>query len=759
MFIVNRKLALQYGSLLHDIGKVIYRSNANEFEKGTHSKLGWEYLNNFEEFKRKSIKESVRYHHYKELSQAKLDSNSLAYITYIADNIASGADRRDFVEEGDEENQNVGFKFDKFVPLNSIFNILNSQSLGVSKGQLPFVISEQAKYPKTSEIVYTSGNYTALKNEMDIDLRDRIKFDEKHFSSLLQWTESLWSTIPSSTNLNQLIDISLYDHSKITCAVASCIYDYLESHNITNYKEELFTPYSKTKDFYDKSAFLLTSLDMSGIQDFIFNISGSKALKSLRARSFYLEIMLEVIVDQLLESIELSRANLLYTGGGHAYLLLPNTSEVKKTIQDFDDDLREWFIKMFSTDLSVAIAYQECTGNDLMNNNNQYKQIWQSVSRKLSDKKAHKYSADDILKMNRTKSYGERECKECLRSDLELNEDGICPICDGIIRISNNLRDNDFFVVSNKGKLSLPFDLKLQVINREEVEELLNLQADIKIYSKNKAFIGPEVTTNLWMCDYDLASTDEETKKEGISSYVDREIGIHRLGVVRADIDNLGAAFINGIPDKYNSLSRTATFSRNLSMFFKYELNNLLEGAKITVIYSGGDDIFLIGAWDDVISKTIEVRNAFEKFTLNKLTFSAGIGIYPAKYPVSKMASETGDLEEAAKQNEKNQVALWTKNKVYKWEELEKGILNEKLEIIRGAFETTADHGRAFIYKIIELLREESQINIARLAYLLARSNINNHYSNAIFKWSRIEEDREQLITAFEYYVYQTREG
>ena len=51
-----------------------------------------------------------------------------------------------------------------------------------------------------------------------------------------------------------------------------------------------------------KRSFLLLSMDMSGIQDFIYNISGSKALKSLRSRSFYLEIMLEVIVDQLLEN-------------------------------------------------------------------------------------------------------------------------------------------------------------------------------------------------------------------------------------------------------------------------------------------------------------------------------------------------------------------------------------------------------------------------------------------------------------------------
>ena len=79
--------------------------------------------------------------------------------------------------------------------------------------------------------------------------------------------------------------ISLYDHSRITCAIASCIFDYLNENNIHNYKDELFTKYENTKAFYQKKLLLL-SMDMSGIQDFIYNISGSKTLKSLRSRSF-----------------------------------------------------------------------------------------------------------------------------------------------------------------------------------------------------------------------------------------------------------------------------------------------------------------------------------------------------------------------------------------------------------------------------------------------------------------------------------------
>ena len=41
---------------------------------------------------------------------------------------------------------------------------------------------------------------------------------------------------------------------------------------------------------------------------------------------------------------------------------------------------------------------------------------------------------------------------------------------------------------------------------------------------------------------------------------------------------------------------------------------------------------------------------------------SAGVGMFSGKYPVSKMAFETGLLEEAAKTDE-NQIALWVQEK------------------------------------------------------------------------------------------------
>lgn len=756
---MNKKTALMYGSLFHDIGKIVYRSNDHPFARGTHSKLGYQFLKQFDGFNQKDIIESVAYHHYKELVHANIADDSNAFITYIADNIASGIDRRGAIEEGTTEYEEKSFNFDRYTPLYSVFNIVNEDKKGKTNGKFKFNINTNVEYPAEDNVRYTSGQYTTLLKNMNEDLANKLKANHHHFPSLLQWTESLWQFVPSSTNKNELIDISLYDHSRITCAIATCIYDYLKEQNIDNYKQALFSNYNNTKEFYGKEAFLLLSMDMSGIQDFIYNISGSKALKSLRSRSFYLELMLEIIVDKFIEEIHVSRANLLYTGGGHAYLLIPNTEYVKHKLNEFNSELKEWFIEEFKTDLSVSIAYESCSGDDLMNTNGTYRDIWRNLSSKLSDMKSHKYNAEEIIRMNQTRSNGERECKECLRSDVEISNDGLCSTCEGIINISNDLRDKSFFIVSKSGKLKMPFNKYISVIDYDEAEYKAKQMDEIQIYSKNEPYIGVGISTNLWMCDYDFASKNVETREMGIGSYIQREEGIQRLGVVRADIDNLGATFISGISDKYNSISRTATLSRQLSLFFKFELNNILDNYQITAIYSGGDDLFLIGSWDDIIDASIKISNRFKSFTLGKLTLSAGVGMFPSKYPISKMAFETGILEEFAKTGDKNQIALWRDDKVMTWRELEDEVLDEKLSILKKGFLETDDHGKAFIYKILSLLRHDEKINIARLAYLLARSNMSGEFTTKIFEWSQNGEDKQQLITALEFYVYQIREA
>ena len=59
------------------------------------------------------------------------------------------------------------------------------------------------------------------------------------------------------------------------------------------------------------------------------------------------------------------------------------------------------------------------------------------------------------------------------------------------------------------------------------------------------------------------------------------------------------------------------------------------------IVYSGGDDVFLAGAWNEVIAVFMDLRKSLERFTQGTLTISGGIGVYPGF--ISDSCDGTGD--------------------------------------------------------------------------------------------------------------------
>ena len=282
-------------SLLHDIGKLIQRADN---EKTYHGEIGRDYLKNknFDE----EILEAVYCHHYKKLkNKSSFKNELLTYLVYEADNVSAEHDRRDNIDDIENEN-----KWDSKSALKTIFSYLN----GITNEQYAYPARDlnpknKIIYPlKKQDIFASQDKYQTLKQIIDDNLDKDITPN-----SLLELLESTMTYITSSTNSQENLDISLFDYSKITAAIASCLYQYFEEKNITNYKQELVENYDKEKKYYR-----LVSGDISGIQDFIYTISSKGALKSLRARSFYLEIMLEHIVDEILEANNLYRCFTLH---------------------------------------------------------------------------------------------------------------------------------------------------------------------------------------------------------------------------------------------------------------------------------------------------------------------------------------------------------------------------------------------------------------------------------------------------------------
>ena len=142
-------------------------------------------------------------------------------------------------------------------------------------------------------------------------------------NSCLEVLEQTASYIPLITADDDKSDISLYEHIKQSLAIGSCIFEYLSEKDMLQNQEKI---YNDSKEFYEEKSIMLYSMDFSGIQAFIYGQYGKEdVLKNLRARSFYLEILLENVIDELLAKLSLSRANLLYAGGGHDYFIFADT--------------------------------------------------------------------------------------------------------------------------------------------------------------------------------------------------------------------------------------------------------------------------------------------------------------------------------------------------------------------------------------------------------------------------------------------------
>ena len=317
------------GGLLHDIGKVIYRQGT---DRRKHSSSGFDFLKDDVGIEDAEILNCVRYHHADSIKNADILNDSIAYITYMADNIAAAADRR--------EMDSPDWGFEETIPLQSVFGILNgnSEDCYYMPGMLNAV--EGINFPQTEKIPYDEHFYNKVKANLQDNLKG-LEWNEKYISSLLECLEANLSFVPSSTNKAERSDISLYDHMKLTAAFSSCIYHYLLEKGVSDLKEVLF---SKGKDFYKEKAFILYSLDISGIQKFIYTIKSKNALKNLRARSFYIEILMEHMVDELLKVTAMTRANVLYSGGGHCYLILPNTKSAVKKAEECVSSINEYLI-------------------------------------------------------------------------------------------------------------------------------------------------------------------------------------------------------------------------------------------------------------------------------------------------------------------------------------------------------------------------------------------------------------------------------
>lgn len=825
---MKEKEILIKGALLHDIGKVCYRAMKKRIN---HSKLGGDFLEQYlklnEETER--LLNCVRYHHKDYLQKAKLDKNDLAYIVYEADNIASGMDRRE--NEGEEKG------FDPKLNLDSIFSVFYSDKEIQVANKYPLIykdINKAFNYPRKDISLATNSNYEALLNKIKSHFITK-DISQISINQLLQILEEGFSYVPSSTNRAEVCDISLYVHSKITSAVASCMKLYFDEQQIQDYKKYCFN--SGSKIFRNEKIYLLVSGDISGIQDFIYTIPSKGALKTLRGRSLYIDLLLEEFIDEYLEQIGLSRANVLYSGGGHFYILAPNIEDIKKSIDKLQAKMNRWLMENIGINLYLAIGTAECSANNLMKSEAQGN-LFAIVNKKLKDDKTIRYSKDEdflehIFNVEKEKDTAKKECNICHNLVDKLwkynsDEEIACEFCLNLYKLGQDILTQDLVFVISEEKIDGGIkifgkdkDLYMYAVNIEDIDMFKG--KILRIYSKNN-LLENDLAIRLYLADYSAKNENDEvmTFDDLAKSSCKIDKGIKRLGVLRLDVDDLGIAFSSGfVSDKdkiednlrYATLSRYADLSKDISMFFKVAINKICAGdligcvdfeekafnilgiakaqkRKVNIIYAGGDDLFLVGAWDEVLEVAIDINRAFKQFTNGRLTLSAGMAMFSPTYPISKMAEIAGLLVQMSKnRKDKNSIALFgmeTNLKangqleckhIYTWADFEMKVCKEKMNYLLARLSFDGDKfnklsvGKSLIYRLMDLIQltDEDKLNIARFAYVLARMQpkqdkdeqkrkVYEDFVSKMYQWINNNEDKKQLATALNLLVYYLRD-
>ena len=733
---MNEYTLLNLGALLHDIGKVIQR-DLGKIESG-HSELGYKFLKGLDE----DVALFAKFHHKSEIDSQRhefdnLDTikRNLLWMVYEADNLSS-------TERGKLKGE--------FNPKNPLISVFSRIKLDKDKE-----VKERA-YPLTTldfdKFVFPGVEKDKAEDRIKHKRYKEIYADFKHrFPSLypdliLAFLEKEATFIPARTGKDE--DVSLFDHLKTTCAIASCMYLY--------HKDSLSKDIRKQIENRSEKKYLLISGDISGIQKFIYNITSKGALKLLRARSFFLEIISEDFVQELLDELNLSRANLLYCAGGHFYILAPNTKECREKTDNLRSELNRRLLEKFEGNLYYAIDYLSFSGNQFKD----FSKLWVDIGRKVLEQKSKKFYEFLINDMNeflredcRDTEYlnKDKRCDACKRFVSELKRDTekeseYCEVCYALNSIGTKLANKKYRVILRYRDVKNP-DLELPFSRIKIVEKIEGTNFNA-VFQINSFGIPGEVLELKQKADFNfvpLALARYSCGKD-LDTLAKSSVGIEKIGVLRMDVDNLGKIFREGLDRKLRTISRITNLSRFLNYFFKGYLNLLGEfeernvkgicnsvwgdgrlrarkNRDFTIVYAGGDDLLMVGSWDDVLEIAFDINALFRKYVgeNDNITISAGFCIFDKKFPFYKMAEISGDKEGIAKNEGKNRMWMFERGAKFGYEDEVK----EKELVIKESIEWNKFPGVWKDFGHLLPLLKEKKISKGNIAKLLA---INNQY-------------------------------
>ncbi len=542
--------ALLVGALTHDVGKLWQRTgdrslrdrveaeyrwyNPRGREGATHEKWSAYFIQKYLPQFRSAETIALRHHS---------PEDDLERMVQLADWLSSG-EREPREPEGGVAREPL---LDIFVKISGVKD--HGRQEAPVQGYIPLrklELEESALFPTESkEGALSSGGYAELFCGLRNSVREAVgryhDFDDL-LRSLHDILYAYLSPVPSAAYA-AVPDVSLFDHSRSTAAIAACLYMMRRSGRVDS--AELHRDYaSLTGDQYSgPMQFLLIGGDVSGVQDFIYNITSSGAAKGLKGRSLHLQLLTDAVLSYVLRHLGLPFLNVIYSAGGHFFLLAPLTAE--EQFERARKEVNKALLGRYGGRLALVMASVPLTPADF--ERGRFGERWAELQRRLAVSKNQKLL--ELLDESYDEIFGPFEvggarprCEVCKTELPEGSETGPCAQCLGMQRLAEDAARARYLVVrmmegrgaSNSASSFPEFGIEFRFLRDASPSEIG------QVFVLNRTdFLESDAHGFRFMCTH----TPFEGPAGNIKTFealAQDAHGFKGWGVLRADIDDLG---------------------------------------------------------------------------------------------------------------------------------------------------------------------------------------------------------------------------
>ena len=655
-----------------------------------------------------------------------LPNTFLQWVVATADRVASGFERDVFeaynLAEDKTETGRNHYQARQLTLVEQVFN-QEARSCAKLKYCYPLApLSADAIFPRLKTEIEPNENNLAQAEYQKLWEAFKVALDEipiSHRSSLPLWLDhfdSAWlaftHSIPAATSFQVRPDVSLYDHSKTTSALAVALWRYHHENRSDN--EESIAKLKERRDF-EEQKFLMIQGDFFGIQDFVFaqgSQTNQNAAKILRGRSFQVSLFSELAALKVLETLSLPATCQILNAAGKFLIVAPNTQQAIEALKTLRNELNDWFVEHTYGVAGIGLAWTSASCNDFLSHANKEESDFASLMRRLfeaQDRAKHQRmnlcsdTKTAPIVVNTTYPNGTCAWNERLPADSKFDENPCSKLSHDQIKIGQCITTKNRLLILNSiegihnsaGLLQLPvFGYHLLFSVSEEVsgqfsqfvkngqlrrcwdfsipvslnETLFKgyarrfINGYVPKFDENDSFdpkkyspIGQEMTYEEMRSPKTFGHLACEDRR---MLELDQWTGLAALTILKGDVDNLGMIFQQGLkgPKQSLSLAKMASFSRQMNAFFAIYLPALCASdakyKNIYTVFAGGDDFFLIGPWHTTQQFAGKMREDFARYVAHNshIHFSAGMSTAKSGVPINTIAMMSEEALDSSKQ-------------------------------------------------------------------------------------------------------------